>query len=241
MASIQPNTLEYNVLFILTIVLLIIKFGIAFYLGLKLIQRNKERGSFQADFLFGLFITVVGLFVSRLLYMIFDFYLTEFDSNSYYIYPNIIVWKIAGLIDQSCFTVFLFIIDKQLLNFKFKGIFAYLLIGITLFQIFYPVHSAEEFELISAVGVAGVVILLVVPIIFLYIGYKSPRLRVSAILFVSGLILFFIGSNLLSESILAPIKELYGVEFQITIIFISLLLKIAGLLLATYSGLKFYV
>ena len=241
MASIQPNTLEYNVLFILTIIILIIKFGIAFYLGLKLIQRNKEKDSFQADFLFGLFITVVGLFISRLLYMIFDFYLTEFDSNFYYIYPNIIVWKIAGLIDQSCFAVFLFIIDKKLLNFKFKGIFAYLLIGITLFQIFYPVYSAEDFELISAVGVAGVVILLVVPIIFLYIGYKSPRLRVSAILFVSSLILFFIGSNLLSESILAPIKELYGVEFQITIIFISLLLKIAGLLLATYNGLKFYV
>ena len=237
--AIKPNTFEYNLLFTLVVIILSITLLICIYLGKKVLDKRREQGFLSFDFLFGIFSTITCLFISRVIYMYFDFYLTEFDSDKYYLSPNIWYYKIAGLIYLSGFAVLLFIIDKELLGFKIKGILAYIIIVVVIIELIYPVNSPEDFEFISALEMIAFFVGLLVPLIFIYIGVRTPGIRLISFMFAIGIILFFIGAAIVAEFILVPLKETYGTNLQITIWIISLILQIVGLLMMTYATIRF--
>jgi hypothetical protein len=172
--------------------------------------------------------------------MYFDFYLTEFDSAKYYLLENVIYYKIGGTVYLIGFAILLFIIDKKVLEFKFKGVFSYILFFGALFVLFYPVTTAEEFEFVSLIEMIVVFVGgFIFPIVFLYFGIKVPKLRNATFLFAFGIIVFILGAALLGEVIVNPLKEVYGIGILVVIWIFALVLKIIGLILITYSSIKF--
>lgn len=236
---ISPNTFEFNLFLALTIIILIVKLFLALYLLNKVRIRKKETGTLNFDFLVSICILMFCLFISRLLFAIFDFYLTQFDTSKAYLYPNIIVWKFAALSSSIGFTVILYTIDKEILNFKLKGSLAWLMIIATAIQFFYPVNTAEDFEMLGVIGIFGNIVAIIVPLIFIYTGIKIPGLRKWSFLIAIGIIIYAIGSNLVIEPVLIPLRALYGPEIQITMYFLLFIFKIAGLVMFTYGVTKF--
>ena len=239
--KISPNTFEYNLFLTLIIIILCFKLSLAIYLFTLSYKKKKETGKFTFDFLFSMFVLMTCLFISRLLYMIFDFYLTQFDTSTAYLQPTITVWKFAALTANIGFIVVLYIIDKKVLNFKLKGILAYITAIAAAIQFLYPVNSQEDFTIVSTIGFIGDIAGIAIPLIFLYIGIKTPGLRKTAFMIAFGVIIYVIGSNLVVEPILAPIREAYGLTGQITIYFIFFTLKIIGLSMFTYGFVNFKV
>jgi hypothetical protein len=212
---------------------------ICIYLGKKVFNKTREQGYLSYDFLFGIFVTMSALFISRIIYMYFDFYLTKFDSSKYYLTPNIWYYKIGGLIYLSGFAVLLFIIDKELLEFKLKGILAYLIIAVAVIELIYPVNSPEDFEFISALELIAFFVGLLVPIIFIYVGIQTPGLRRISYIFALGIVLFYIGVAIVAEFILSSLKDIYGTNIQISIWILSLIMQILGLILMTFASTKY--
>lgn len=215
--AIEPNSFEFNILFVLTIILIVIKLCLSIYLASRIFNKRKKSGTFEVDFLFGIFLIMLGLFVSRLLYFYYDFYLTSFDPEKLFIMPNVIIWKVANFIGSFCFFVLLLVIEKRLLKFKFKGVFAFFLLITALFQLFFPVNTSADFQFDSAIGIVSSLALLLVPAIFIYVGIKTHGLRSTSFTFVIGIVLFFIGATILSESIIAPLQMVFGEGFRIVV------------------------
>jgi len=239
--TIQPNSFEYSILWILTIILIIAKGCFILYLVNKVHIRKKETGKLQIDFLFSVLIVIIGLFFARILYFYFDFYLTEFDPEKYYLIPNIFYWKTATFIAQFSVALFLLIFDKKVLKFRLKGIIFIIALAVALFQLFYPVKTAEDFAIISGAGMLVNFVFILPMIIFIYLGIKTPRLRASTFTFVIGLVIYFIGSMILSEIIIAPLVASYGSSIRVVVFLISSILKIFGLILVIYGAAKFYI
>ncbi|MFX1279915.1 MAG: hypothetical protein ACFFA3_10900 [Promethearchaeota archaeon] len=235
-----PNSFDYNLLFSLNIILMIAKLSLTIYLAKRVLEKKRERGKFEINFIFGIFILMLGLLISRLIYFYFDFYLTFYDQDLLHLFPNIIFWKAASFISSLSFVILLYIIDKKMFRFKFKGILAYFLLGIALFQLIYPVSTAEDFQFISAVGMLGSLVMILIPALFIYIGIKRPDLRKISFIFVIGTVFYFFGSVIESEFIVAPLQAVFGDDFRFIVFLVSLTLKISGLVVITLSSLKIY-
>ncbi len=239
--SVQPFTLEYNTLFTLTIILIISKLVLVLFLFKRILEKTKEREEFKFDFIFIIFVIFLGLLISRLIYFYYDFFLTLFNPDLLYVYPNVLYWKVANLISNMGQVIAIFLIDKVLLKFRLKGSLSYIFLAISLIQFFYPISTAEDFQIASSIGLFVVLIMIILPIIFIYIGIKTPQLRKYSFIFVLGIAFYFIGSMIDSEFIVSPLQGIFGAQVRLVVFLTSILLKIAGLLIITYSGIKFYI
>jgi len=224
---------EWTILLISIITLIVAKLLFTLYLGKRIYDKRKESGKIELDFRFAVFFFSLSFCIARIMFMYFDFFMTSFDPNLYYLSPNIIVWKLAILIAQSSIALLYFIVDLKVLKFKLKGIFAYIIMVITLIQVFYPVSSQAEFELVSTLGMIGQLLVIFVPLIFFYVGYKSPALRKTSYMVAIGILIFFIGGLILNGSIVSLIGS------TVLAYFMSSILKIIGLLLFVYGSIKF--
>nr|MDO8116183.1 hypothetical protein [Candidatus Sigynarchaeota archaeon] len=74
----------------------------------------------------------------------------------------------------------IYITDKRVLNFKFKGIIAYILIGVVIFQLAYPVASKADFETISIASFIVNLVAIVIPAFFFYMAKQPSPFRASA-------------------------------------------------------------
>ena len=236
--AIEPNSFEYNLLFTLTVILIITKILISIYLAWEVKKKIKLTEKFSYDFLFGLFVLTVCLLISRLLWAYWDFYFTEFDPNRFYLAPGIIYWKFASLVMTIGFANFIFIIDKKILDFKFKGILAYIMIVIAAIIFFYPVNDAQDFEFVSSLLLFLNLVGITIPLIFFYLGFKTPKFRKYFFSIAIGAIIFAIGSNLTLEIILVPLRNTFGIEVLVIVYLLFLIFKISGLLLISYGVLK---
>lgn len=239
--KIEPNSFEFNLFLTLIIILLIFKLALALYLCREVNRLKKETGEIAFDFLFSILILMLCLFISRILFSIFDFALTQFDTSRAHLEPAITVWKFAALTANIGYVIVLFTIDKKVLDFKLKGILAYILTIAAIIQFFYPVSSPEDFEVVSTIGAIGNILAVTIPIIFFYTGIKTPGLRKTSFMIAFGVIIFAIGSNLTIEPILAPVREMYGLTGQITMYFLLFTFKIIGSAMFTYGVVKFKI
>lgn len=237
---IEAGSFEYNLFLVLTIIIITTKIVLGIYLAKKILDRKKEEGKIKFDFLIAIFLMIIGLLISRILYSIFDFYLTGFDPNKYYLSPNIWFWKIAGLIAVSGLAVVLFVIDKKILGFKLKGLLAYIILAVHIIVIIYPVNSTEDFELISTVSIVDVAICIVIPAVFLYVGIKAPDRRKVSFMFAFGVIIYMAGVLMPAEFIVSTFESAYGSGARITLYMLFLIFKTTGLSLAAYAATKLY-
>lgn len=242
--KIEPNTFEYEFLLTLVIIIVIVKGIFSLYLLKKLFEKKEKEGKFQVDFLFCAFIFMVSLFISRILLIYYDFFLTYLDPSLFHLKPNVYIWKIANFPATLSISLMLYTLDKKVINFKLKGVLAYITLGVGFFQLLYPVNSAEDFQFIQNVGFIGIMVSLVLPFFFIYIAKISPRgsdLQKSSIALAIGIIVYAIGGNFVSETFLAPARDLYGDGVIITMWTLSLIIKLSGLGLLTYGARKFKV
>ncbi len=239
--KVEPNSLEFNVFLVLIIILLIFKLALVLYLCTEVNREKNRTGKITFDFLFSILLLFICLFISRILYLFFDFFLTQFDTSKAYLEPAITVWKFASLSANIGYIIVLFTIDKKVLDFKLKGLLGYIMTVAAIIQFVYPVSSPEDFEVVSAIGAAANIVAITIPIIFFYIGIKTPGLRKICFLIAFGVIIFAIGSNLAVEPILAPVRATYGLAGQITMYFLLFTFKIIGLAMFTYGVMNFKV
>lgn len=231
---IEPNSIEFNILFWITIVVLIVKAFLSLFLGYKIYQRKKETGEFSFGFIFSVLVMMLSLFFSRLLYFQFDFFLTKFNPNEYYQFPNVFYWKFAVLISAIGYATVLFTIDRTILSFKFKGVLAYLILIVSLIVIFYPVDSSADFRFVSGFLFVINIIAITLPVLFFYIGLKAEQYKKPSFLIAIAVILYAIGANIINEAVLA-----FFADLRLLIYFIALILKTIGLILYSYSVTQF--
>ena len=236
--SIEVGSFEYNTLFTLTIILLIAKLILIIYLGWEIYKKTKISEKFTYDFQFSLLIVIMCMFLSRILFVYYDFFLYQFDPDKLWIMPNIIVWKIATLINNIGYIQLLFILDKRALKFKFKGILAYILVVVALIQFFYPVYSAEDFTFVSYFTYIVIFATILIPFIFFYGGYKSDRLSKYFYMIAIGAIIYAIGANLVIDAFLGPLRTAFGLEIIIVMYTLCVILKIIGLVLISWGVQK---
>jgi hypothetical protein len=239
--TIEITDFEFTIFFILTIILLITKATLSIYLGRKLLKSKKETGKFKLNFITAFFFLMVCLFISRLVYMYFDFFLTRFDPELYYEMPNVLFWKIGSFFNAIGLAIVLYTLDKTALKFKLKGILAYVLVGFAVVNLLFPVNSQEDFTLLSAIGIFMSAASLMVLVIFLYIGIKIPGLRKPSFFMLAGLITYAFGGLLYNEFIVTILINLFGGDIRITAYSLFVILKIIGLVIVAYSVTKFSI
>ncbi len=237
----QITQFEYNVFFGLTILLLITKAALSIYLGKRLLDSKKETGKIKLNFITAFFVLILCLFISRLFYLYFDFFLTKLDPTTYYLMPNVWVWKIAGIALSIGFAFVLYTLDKKALKFKLKGIPAYCTLGSEILVLIIPVNSQEDFVFVSGVGIIGGLGAIMVLIIFLYIGIKIPGLRKPSFMITLGLVTYVLGALLFNEFIVSLLISIFGPQFRVTAYTLFMILKILGLIIIAFSVTKFSI
>jgi hypothetical protein len=238
--KILPGSFEFQVFYTLMIIVMVFKFFMGYFLFKTIIRRKKQIGKRSLIFLMAIFFEIVCLFVSRIFFMIFDFGLTYFDSNLYYLYPNIIYWKVGMFISGTGVGFLVFIAEKFILNFRTKGFLAYIMVGMGIITLIYPINSAEDFELISFLAISANIGIFLLPFIYMYIGYKSPEIRKHSLFVGWGFIIYGVGALIINESIVSSLKSIYGGQIQILLYFLFITSKIVGLSLVTGGSLRLY-
>jgi hypothetical protein len=238
--TISPNSFEFQLLFVFSMCVLVFKLIIILFLGRQIVRKTKEDGYLTIDLFFGTFLLVVALFVTRIFLVYFDFYLTEFDPERYYLMPNILVYKIAQLITFLGILAIVFITETKVLELKTKGYISYALLVPALFLFFYPVNSAAEFAFYNLLNIMLMSTLAPIPLIYFYIGIKNPAYRKSSLLFATGVAVYVIGTVIVGEAILSSIRSTFGPQSHLFVYFLNLVLKFVGLAMAAY-GISNYV
>ncbi|MBD3338694.1 MAG: hypothetical protein GF353_06285 [Candidatus Lokiarchaeota archaeon] len=237
--ALQPGTFEFQLFFGLTIVLLIFKLLVAALLFLQVLRKTKETGKFSFDFLFSMFILMICLFFSRLIFLFYDYFFTRFNPDTFHKEPNVLLWRFAMIISILGYAILLFVLDKKVLGFKFKGIFTYIMIIAIILIAVYPVSTPTDFIVLSGFGAVGAVSALIIIFIFLYIAIKTPGLRKSSLMISIGVLIYAIGAILVLQPIVAPLRAAYGNDIQTLMFGLFFLFKMVGLGLFAYGVLKF--
>ena len=235
---ISPDSLEWQILFIATILILSTKLFMIIYLGRFIIRRKRETGYFSFDFTFGFFIFVISLFISRVFLIYFDFYLTKFDPNTFYLMPNIIFWKLGQLVVGLGFVAALYPTETKTLHLRTKGFISLVVLILHFFVFFIPVNSAEDFDFVSTLVVPLFAVDIIIPIVYYIISAKSPGFRKGPLVFATGILTYSAGVIIIGEVVASPVRDLFGVEGLITIIFFYLLLKAVGIVMGTYGIIR---
>ena len=238
--QVTPGTFEFQLFFILTLILLVTMGLLLVYVGKKLIDKKREGGTIGFDFVLGIFILLLCLFISRLFFTYFDFILTEFNSSKYYVFPNYLYWKTGMSITSIGIGILLFITDKRVLNFKLKGIFAYIAFLGGIVILVYPISTAADFAFVSGLSIVTNGAIAILLIFFIYIAIKTPgTVRRNALLIVIGGLCYSIGALIVNEAILTPLRLIFGDQIHILIFFLFILLKVIGLVFMSYAFTKF--
>ncbi len=228
---------NYEIIFLLTLFIILVKLAMGFYLAVKLRNSKKEENPVAPLFLRSIMFLMFLWAISRTLFSIFDFFLTQFVEATYANFPNIWFWKLGAVSSAIGVVAVLLIVDKKILGNKFKGIFAYILLAAIIVQTLYPVNTFADFQVASTIGLIGSIMAFLVPILFLYIGIKTPGLRRTAFIFAFGIIIYMVGSAFVSAAII-PIFYAAGLT-QTMVYFISTSAKALGLVMMTVGATRF--
>ena len=238
--QVVAGSFEFYLFFVMTMLIIATKAILLFYVGRKLMAQKRETGSIKLSFSLGIFVLLLCLLISRLIYIYFDFVLTQFDASTYYIPPNYIYWKVAMLIASIGIAFMLYVTDKKVMNFKLKGIVALIPIIGAIIMLIYPINTADDFAFISGLSIVSTGAIAILLFFFIYVAVKSTgSVRKNALLIVVGGLLYAVAALIINESILTPLRIMFGNQIHIFIFFLFMALKISGLILMTYAFTKF--
>lgn len=192
------------------------------------VKRDKEN-----RLLLGVSFFFVFVAFSRMTYIIFDYYLTEFNPLLYQTYFN--VWRIATALIIIGFGFVFFIADHNLLKGKDKyvltiiyGVSGTITVAIPLFDIS---------ELFSTTAIIAA--MLFIPVTYLYLAIKtSDELRRKSLAIFLGFIIFGIGVILLGEIVIQALLlflPIPGDLFRYLMHAISACFKIGGSAVLLYG------
>jgi hypothetical protein len=202
------------------------------------VQRTRKQGQFSFDLVFAMFFFMLFVTISRILFSIFDFVLTDFNTDFYVQY--VWVWKIGMIFSQSGIVILLFILDKTVFKFKLKGLLAYIVAAAIIFQVAYPVNTLADFDLVSIFTLVSVGGSILLPIMFFYVGSRNTELKKSSSQLAWGIILYIVGAVLLLENIIGPLVTFFNnPDIRVYIYTLSTISKIAGLIFIYFGTSTF--
>ena len=238
--SIVPYSFEFYAVFWITVFTVIVKVLVAFYVGKKLYDERKQKDPAGLDFMRALFILVVCMIISRIIFILFDFVYTLFVFETYYLSPNVWLWKAAMGITGFGLGYVLLITDKKIMENKFRGVLAYIVFFGIVLTLVWPVNRAEDFSTLSLIAFIPQLSGLIIPLLFLRIGYKSSGdLKKTAYVMVIATILYVIGGLLVNAAILEVLTDLMERDMMLTLHVLRGILKSVGVVLFAYVATKF--
>lgn len=191
-------------------------------------------------FLTGTATMIAGLLVSRIIFTYFDFVLTDFNENNYGLFPNYVYWKTAMFIAAITLIYLLWVLDKVVMENKFKGIPSIITVVVIIIVVFYPVNSLEDFKIISLLSMVVNLAALMIPGVFFYVGaHSSGAIRVHAFNIAIGILIYAIAAVVVNESIVAALDALLGFQTRALLWWISIIGKSVGLSMFSISSVKF--
>ena len=229
-----------TLVFFLTLFLVITKIGVVFYLYKKIQAKKQAKVEAGVKFLVAISIMILGLLVSRILFTYFDFVLTKFNENLYGVFPNYVLWKIAMFIATITLVYLLWVLDKTIMQNKFKGIPAgitALFIGIALA---FRINGLLDFNsmcLFASVAYIGSVM---IPGVFFYISKESSgEIRRTAFLIGFGILIYAMATLIVNEAIVSATTVSLGFDTRSVLWILSIVIKCVGLSMFAISSVKF--
>ncbi|MHA1144886.1 MAG: hypothetical protein ACTSRW_09140 [Candidatus Helarchaeota archaeon] len=208
--------------------LIFINFAFAVTFYMLYVTKGKENRLFQGVSLFFFFVGI-----SRIFYMIFDFYQTEFNPALFQFYSP--TWKIATAFIIIGFGFFFFIADHNFFNGKDKYAFtiAYIVFGITTLSI--PDFFLSELLSSSCIFIT----VLFIPGSYLYMAWHTSNdLRRKSLTVFFSFLIYGAGLVILGEVVINFISLFSILDDTILrycIHVISAIIKIAGASLMLYG------
>ena len=221
----------YEIPFIFTLIIMAVKLSLILFIAYKIVKKRKEKIRRASP---GVLFWITCLLISRILYTIFDYFLTKFDTSTYVDFPNLWYWKTASLLLAIGVAVLLIFIDRRVLHNKFKGIFGIIIIIAGAVQFFYPVHDLQEFAIASGIGTAADFCAFFIPILFIWIAIKTPELRKISLAVAIGAIVYVVGGTLVSPTFINLLGLTQDIMYAIDTI-----LKTIGLVMISYGAMHF--
>ncbi|MHA1733329.1 MAG: hypothetical protein ACTSU5_15390 [Promethearchaeota archaeon] len=164
--------------------------------------------------------------------------MTKYDPATYVVEPNLTVWRIASVVSAAGAGTFIFILDRAIFNFQFKGVLAYIVYAIGVMYALVPIHTLDEFTLVSNIALIGGLVILSIPFMFFWLGWKNPSLRRVSFIVGLGILIFAVGGTLLGENIMQLGESILGPGVRVFLIVASVVLRIVGLLMLSYGALN---
>ncbi|MFX0099666.1 MAG: hypothetical protein ACFFCS_08795 [Candidatus Hodarchaeota archaeon] len=231
----QLNPLEFSILYGITFFIIIVKAIISIYIALKIKARKEQ--SKDTLFMTGILIMVVALLVSRILFFFFDFYLTSFIVTNYILLGSLWVWKCAALITLVGVASLIFITDKKIINFKLKGVIAYLVLGGMVVLFFYPVNTVADFNVVSTIFIGLALAFIFVFVNFVYIiKHSKDQVKKAATILAISTALYLIGSALVTSALVDALRAVIGDVITIVLYFTQAGFKVVGITLLAYGA-----
>ncbi len=191
-------------------------------------------------FLTGTLVMITGLLISRIIFAYFDFILTDFNEMNYATFPSFIYWKIAMFIASVTLTYLLWILDKVVIENKFKGIPAIIPMVVIIVVVILPVNSLDDFRLISMLSTVVNIAALFIPLVFFYVGVQSVgAIRRNAVNIAIGILIYAIAAVVVNESIVSALDALLQFQTRTMLWWISIIGKCIGLTMFSISSVKF--
>lgn len=224
--------------FYLTILLIIIKCSLVVFLSKKVVDKKRNKIEAGVKFLTATAVLMAGLFVSRIIFTIFDFQLTDFDSTKYP--EHVLLWKIAFLVATITLVYMIWILDKVVIENKLKGIPAIILIILAIFIFVYPVNTVVDFQILSAICAVANLVSILIPGVFIYVGKNSSGdIRKNAYFISLGMLVYALSMLLVNEALISAVNAAFGFDSSILFWIISMTGKCIGLTIFTHYATKF--
>jgi len=231
----EPSML---ITFVLTIAIIVVKFSLTIYLAGIWSKQDKSIGTSRYNFIFALMCFTLCLGIGRTLFCIFDFFLTDFIPANFVLMPNIILWQLGCFFAGTGGAIVLLVLDRQIFQFKFKGILALISFSVAVIQLVYPINgSLENFELVSSIGFIGTAMGILIPLTFFYMAIKGTgELRRTSLILAFSIIIYAVIGMLMSENLLATMENM-----RLFIIIMVPIVKIVCLIILGKTATKLQI
>jgi len=234
------SELNFWLAYVLTLVTIVAKLALSGFLFKK--YRDIETPANQKiNFIMAVLLLMLGLAISRICFFVFDFYMTKYDSDLVYVYPNIVVWKVGMLISMLSAIGIVYVVERDIYEFKTKKIPTVVLFFLAVLVFVYPVSDNASFDTVSVIVGISVLVSLVVPIGFIYLARKtSGQLRKISVMIVLSVLIYSFAGVLISDMILNAM-EVAIPGIRTPMIIIVPVLKAISLVIMAYAAVNFRI
>jgi hypothetical protein len=161
---------------------------------LKIHKYMKSDGHLRITSALGFLVFLIAIAISRLLFYLFDFVITEFDMGMYMVQPAPSVYKAGNLAFIIGISFLIYSLDAHYFQLRMKGIVAYCFLSAGVLLAFIPISSFRDFTLSS--GLFGIVtrtsFVFLIVVSFVHGGIVA-RARLGSFLIAIGFIVYFLG------------------------------------------------